>query len=192
MPPLKLKASLRVEASAIRRNVWLASGDSAREAVAIAGMEAIGSLGGAEIVAGYSPIRDELDVLPLVAALHGAGCRTVLPSTAPGRTLTFRVWEPGVQLKCSKFGVMEPLEEYLELIPDLLLVPLLAFDRKGNRLGYGAGYYDLALRNLRRRGPVTAIGIAFDEQELPEIPREPQDEPLDMILTPSRVIACKD
>ena len=71
-----------------------------------------------------------------------------------------------------------------------MLVPLLAFDRSGGRLGYGAGYYDAALRKMRQRGPVAAIGIAFDEQEFPEVPQEPQDEPLDTILTPSRVIAC--
>ena len=74
--------------------------------------------------------------------------------------------------------------------PALVLVPLVAFDRKGNRLGYGAGYYDACLRDMRARQRVTAIGVAFDEQEFTDIPREPQDEPLDMILTPSRVIAC--
>ncbi len=76
--------------------------------------------------------------------------------------------------------------------PTLVLVPLVAFDRKGNRVGYGAGYYDACLRDLRARGRATAIGVAFDEQEFPDIPREPQDEPLDMILTPSRIIICGD
>jgi 5-formyltetrahydrofolate cyclo-ligase len=74
--------------------------------------------------------------------------------------------------------------------PPVLLVPVVAFDRKGARLGYGAGYYDACLRGMKGRQRVLAIGLAFDEQELPEIPCEPQDEPLDMILTPSRVIAC--
>ena len=93
-------------------------------------------------------------------------------------------------LKRGKFGLRQPGAEQAELTPDIVLVPLLAFDRRGGRLGYGAGYYDVALRRMRQRGPVAAIGIAFDEQEFPEVPQEPQDEPLDTILTPLRVIAC--
>jgi 5-formyltetrahydrofolate cyclo-ligase len=88
------------------------------------------------------------------------------------------------------FGLSEPAAGGPEAIPSVVLVPLLAFDSKGNRLGYGAGYYDAALRDLRQRGPVIAIGLGFDEQQFPAIPQEPQDEPLDMILTPSRIIAC--
>jgi 5-formyltetrahydrofolate cyclo-ligase len=84
----------------------------------------------------------------------------------------------------------EPAGDLPEVVPAILLVPLLAFDNKGNRLGYGAGYYDTALRDLRLRGHVIAIGLGFDEQQVSEIPREPQDEPLDLILTPSRAIAC--
>ena len=110
--------------------------------------------------------------------------------SAPGPSLTFRKWSPGTPLERGKFGLQEPGEAHPELLPNLVLVPLLAFDRKGNRLGYGAGYYDAALRKLRRPGPVIAIGVGFDEQEFPDIPHEPQDEPLDMILTPSRIIAC--
>ncbi len=91
-----------------------------------------------------------------------------------------------------RFGIHEPADSEAELVPTALLVPLLAFDRRGNRLGYGAGYYDAALRNLRSAGRVVAIGIGFDEQEFPGIPREAHDEPLDMILTPTRVIACGD
>ena len=104
--------------------------------------------------------------------------------------MIFREWSPGAPLKRGKFGLRQPGNEQAELTPDIVLVPLLAFDRRGGRLGYGAGYYDAALRGMRQRGPVAAIGIAFDEQEFPEVPQEPQDESLDTILTPSRVIAC--
>jgi 5-formyltetrahydrofolate cyclo-ligase len=140
--------------------------------------------------AGYFPIHDELDPIPLLEALRAGGLRTALPVVKPGPDLIFREWFPGASLKRGKYGLRQPGEEQAELTPDIVLVPLLAFDRRGGRLGYGAGYYDAALRRMRQRGPVAAIGIAFDEQEFPEVPQEPQDEPLDTILTPSRVIAC--
>ncbi len=140
--------------------------------------------------AGYFPVHDELDAIPLLEALHAQGLRTALPVVRPGPDLVFREWSPGAPLKRGKFGLQQPGGECPELTPDIVLVPLLAFDRKGGRLGYGAGYYDAALRGMRQRGPVTAIGIAFDEQEFPDVPQEPQDEPLDTILTPTRVIAC--
>jgi len=140
--------------------------------------------------AGYFPVHDELDPVPLLEALHAQGLRTALPVVRAGPDLVFREWNPGAPLKRGKFGLRQPGRESPELAPDIVLVPLLAFDRKGGRIGYGAGYYDAALRRMRQHGPVAAIGIAFDEQEFPEVPQEPQDEPLDKILTPSRIIAC--
>jgi 5-formyltetrahydrofolate cyclo-ligase len=143
-------------------------------------------------VAAYFPVRDELDPMPLLEALNGKGLRTALPTIQPGPDLVFREWSPGTALKRGKFGLQEPGSGCAELSPDIVLAPLLAFDGKGGRLGYGGGYYDAALRRLRQHAPVTAIGIAFDEQEFPKVPQEPQDERLDMILTPTRVIACGD
>jgi 5-formyltetrahydrofolate cyclo-ligase len=102
------------------------------------------------------------------------------------------LWTPGSPLRRGMAGLSEPHAADPEAIPGAVLVPLLAFDAAGNRLGYGAGYYDAALRALRRTARVIAIGLGFDEQQLPDIPREPQDETLDMILTPTRVIACGD
>ena len=113
-----------------------------------------------------------------------------MPRTGKNLALAFREWTPGSALEQGKFGVAEPLETQPAIHPTIVFVPLVAFDRKGNRLGYGAGYYDAYLRDVRGRQRVLAIGVAFDEQEFPEILREPQDEPLDMILTPSRVLAC--
>lgn len=106
--------------------------------------------------------------------------------------LTFREWRPGAALERGKFGVREPDASQPTVLPSILLMPLLAFDCKGARLGYGAGYYDASLRLLRSLQPIFAIGVAFDEQQFSEVPQEPQDEPLDMILTPSRAIACGD
>jgi 5-formyltetrahydrofolate cyclo-ligase len=178
------KAALRAEASALRRKVWLNSGANAREALAESGAMQ------AQCAAGYFPLPGEFDPLPLLGALHEQGLRLALPVVRPGPDLIFREWQPGAPLKRGKSGLQEPSDAYPELVPDIVLVPLLAFDRAGNRLGYGKGYYDAASRKLRRRGKVAAIGIGFDEQEFAQVPRAPQDEPMDMILTPSRVIAC--
>ncbi len=183
------KAALRAEASEIRREVWLKSGAAASRALAVRGAPLIGAMQ-AFCAAGYFPVHDELDPLPLLEALHAQGLCTALPVVRPGPDLIFRQWSPGAPLKRGKFGLRQPGAGRIELMPDIVLVPLLAFDRKGGRLGYGAGYYDAALRRMRQRAQVAAIGIAFDEQEFPEVPQEPQDEPLDTILTPSRVIAC--
>lgn len=141
-------------------------------------------------VGGYFPLPGELDPLPLLQALHDKGLSIALPATKPGPSLIFREWVPGSPLNRGKFGIPEPGNSNPELRPNLLLVPLLAFDRRGNRLGYGAGYYDAALRKLRADGLLIAIGVAFDEQEVREVPREPQDEPLDTVLTPARAVAC--
>jgi 5-formyltetrahydrofolate cyclo-ligase len=168
----------------------LKSGASAAQAIAETGVALIASLDVASAVGGYHPIRHELDPMPLLIELHNKGVRVALPRTEGDDTLTFREWLPGESLERGKLGVHEPKASQPELRPAVVLAPLLAFDRYGNRLGYGGGFYDRSLRKLRRRGAVVAIGIAFDEQEFPEIPAEPQDERLGMILTPSRVIAC--
>ncbi|MGA7327459.1 MAG: 5-formyltetrahydrofolate cyclo-ligase [Rhodomicrobium sp.] len=184
------KAALRAEAAERRERVWQRSGQPPCDALGHLGAELISKFPNAATISGYRPIRSELDPLPLLEALHAQGKQIALPIAQPGPSLKFRAWTPGLPLVRNRLGIEEPSEEQSEVRPDVVLVPLLAFDRSGDRLGYGAGYYDAAIRFLRETGPVTAIGISFDEQEFPEIPREPQDEPLDMILTPTRVIAC--
>jgi 5-formyltetrahydrofolate cyclo-ligase len=188
------KARLRVDAAVLRRNAWLHAGLSASQALIDFGSplaEILRARSGTA-VGGYYPVRDELDPRGLIEFFHRKHFRIGLPKTAPGPMLTFRQWVPGTPLMRGKFRIQEPGDGQPEIIPDLVLVPLLAFDRMGNRLGYGAGFYDVALRALRRNGSIIAAGLGFDEQELTEIPREPQDEPLDMIVTPSRIIACGD
>ena len=190
-PKSEEKARLRAEALSRRKEICLKSGASAAQAVAAKGVPLIQSFG-PDAIGGYHALRAELDPLLLLTALQDGGFRIALPcmSKGPAPALTFREWTPGSALHRRKFGVREPAETQPAMDPPVLLVPLVAFDRKGARLGYGAGYYDACLRGMRARQRVLAIGLAFDEQELPEIPCEPQDEPLDMILTPSRVIAC--
>ncbi len=191
-PKSEEKASLRAEAISLRKEIWLNSGALAAQAIAERGVSLIQSFGSAGALGGYNALRAELDPLPLLTALHAHGFCIALPRTGKCLALTFREWTPGSALEQGKFGLQEPLETQPAIDPLILFVPLVAFDRKGNRLGYGAGYYDAYLRDARARRRVLAIGVAFDEQEFAEIPREPQDEPLNMILTPSRVIACGD
>jgi 5-formyltetrahydrofolate cyclo-ligase len=138
------------------------------------------------IVAGFSPIRDEIDPTPLMLALQAKGARLCLPVTPPrgsSAPLTFRAWSPGDPLDRSPFGVPEPHPDASEVEPDLLLVPLLAFDGRGGRLGYGAGHYDRTLRALRARRKVIAVGLAYAAQARDDLPLEPHDEPLDAILS---------
>ena len=190
-PKSEEKARLRAVALSLRKEIWLNSGASAAHAIAGRGVALIQSFGPAGEIGGYHALPAELDPLPLLTALHARGYCIALPRTGKSLTLSFREWTPGSALEKGKFGLAEPLETQPTLHPLIFFVPLVAFDRIGNRLGYGAGYYDAYLRDVRARQRVLAIGVAFDEQELQEIPREPQDEPLDMILTPSRVIACR-
>ncbi len=191
-PKSEEKARLRAQAISLRTKIWLKSGSWAAQAIADKGILFIQSFGLAGAIGGYHALRAELDPLPLLSALHAKGFAIALPRTGEGISLSFREWEPGSVLERGKFGLQEPAGTNPAIHPALLFVPLVAFDRRGNRLGYGAGYYDACLRDMRARQHVLAIGVAFDEQEFPEVPRESQDEPLDMILTPSRIIACGD
>ena len=134
----------------------------------------------------YCAIGAELNCLPLLAWLAHEGFQTSLPVITPkGHPLVFRAWAPADPLFDRMWGIREPGPEAAVLDPDVLLVPLLAFDAAGWRLGYGGGYYDRTLARLRAMKPVIAIGVAFDEQEQPAVPRGPFDQPLDWILTPS-------
>ena len=105
-----------------------------------------------------------------------------------GKPLIMRAWEFGAPLDRGQWGIREPKPDAPEVEPDILLVPLLAFDRAGYRLGYGAGYYDMTIHRLRALKPVTAVGIAFAAQEVPKIPTTPRDERLDLVLTEREVI----
>jgi 5-formyltetrahydrofolate cyclo-ligase len=166
------------------------SGPYAATAVAEKGAALIASMRVPPAVGGYSAIRYELDPMPLLMMLHGRSHRIALPRTNDDGALSFLEWLPGDVLQRGKLGVREPDAGRPAFNPAVVLAPLLAFDRSGSRLGYGAGFYDRALRRLRSLHPTVVIGLAFDEQEFEEIPAEPHDERLDMILTPTRVVAC--
>jgi 5-formyltetrahydrofolate cyclo-ligase len=141
------------------------------------------------IIAGYWPMGDEMDPRPLMLALASRGHALALPVTPPrGQPLAFRAWAPGAALRPGPMGTSEPVAG-AELRPDVLLVPLLAFDRAGRRLGYGGGYYD---RTLAALPGAKAIGIAYAGQEMPEVPAGPQDFRLPLIATEDSVIICGD
>jgi 5-formyltetrahydrofolate cyclo-ligase len=143
-------------------------------------------------LSGFYPYQAEINVLPLLARLVSEGWQTALPVVmAKGAPLTFRAWAPGEPTGRGIWDIHIPVETAPELQPDVLLVPMLAFDRRGYRLGYGGGFYDRTLAELRKLKPVTAIGVAYAEQEMAEVPVSEFDEPLDWILTERGVIEPK-
>jgi 5-formyltetrahydrofolate cyclo-ligase len=138
------------------------------------------------VVSGFWPLDGELDIRPLLLALHARGYPIVLPVTPKrGQPLSFRMWRPGDTMIAERFGTMRPIGE--ERTPDFLLVPLLAFDRRGGRLKYGAGYYDRTLPTLP---PHFALGCAFAAQEVPAVPMGPRDVRLDAVATEFEFIRC--
>lgn len=138
------------------------------------------------VVSAFAAIGEEIDPLPLLTRLHGSGLKIGLPVVVGrGQPLLFRNWSPGDPLVDAAFGLRVPRADAGEVTPDILLVPLLAFDAQGYRLGYGGGYYDRTLAALRSQGSVVAIGLAYDIQEVDAVPHADYDERLDWILTPS-------
>lgn len=181
------KAALRRQASKRRSAIAEADRSAAAQDLAAQDLGFLGERRGL-VVSGYHPLGDELDVRPLMERLAGEGHPLVLPVTPKGRArLTFRAWAPGERLVEGLFGVREPEETAAVKEPAILLVPLLAFDSSGHRLGYGAGYYDRTLADLRAKGPVTAVAVAFAAQEVAAIPHDAYDQRLDWILTPEGV-----
>jgi 5-formyltetrahydrofolate cyclo-ligase len=141
------------------------------------------------IVSGFSPVKSEISPLPLMRRLADAGGALALPVIAGrGQPLTMRAWSFGAPLVPGVWGIREPAADAPEVFPDILIVPLLAFDRRGYRLGYGGGYYDRTIARLRAAKPITAIGIAFAAQQIDVVPTTPRDERLDLVLTESHTI----
>ena len=136
------------------------------------------------VIAAYWPFRTEIDPRPLMLALHARGYRVVLPVVVrKAAPLKFRLWGPGATLVKAGLGGPAPDVGAPELEPDLLLVPMLAFDDTGFRLGYGGGFYDRTLERLRGLKPVRAVGAAYEAQRVPAVPRDVTDQRLDAILT---------
>lgn len=138
------------------------------------------------IISAYYPMAGEIWPLRLMAALKAKGHALALPvMQGKADPLLFRAWSPGDDLIAGVWGIRQPAPSQPAVLPDILLVPLLAFDRKGYRLGYGGGYFDRTLRDLRQRKPILAVGLGLDELEVDAVPHLDYDERLDWILTPS-------
>ena len=138
------------------------------------------------VISSYLAIGSELDPALLAAELAMQGATVALPvMLAKSAPLEFRAWSPGDPLVAREWGIREPAPECAVVEPDILLVPLLLVGRTGHRLGYGGGFYDRTLNQLRSRKPIIAIGIAYLSQMVDDVPQEAYDEALDYVLTPS-------
>jgi 5-formyltetrahydrofolate cyclo-ligase len=194
-PPMAHSASLEDDKDGLRRAA-LARRDAlpvehrraAAEAIAARPLPVAAGPHGL-IVSGYLPIRSECDPQPLMRRLIGAGALLALPCMAGrGEPLVMRAWRFGDPLVACRWGLCEPPADAPEVLPDILLVPLAAFDRAGHRVGYGAGYYDMTITRLRGLKPITAIGIAYAMQEVPSVPASERDARLDLVVTESEAI----
>lgn len=170
-----VKALARKMAFATRKSAFAAGQGQAAELLA----DLLSTHAG-KVLAGYMPMRTEIDPLPAMARHQGpVGVPVILAKAAP---LKFREWGPGVAMTAGEFGAMIPAEGAW-VDPQVLIVPLLAFDARGYRLGYGGGFYDRTLMGLRARHPVLAIGFAFAAQEVDEVPIDAFDQRLDAVVT---------
>ena len=174
------KTSVRKAAFVRRKLAFEAGQGQAAELLA----DVLDGFGG-QALSGYMPMRTEIDPLPAMFAHRGLVGVPVI--TAKASPLKFREWSPGCVLEVGAFGALIPAEGAW-ITPQVLIVPLLAFDARGYRLGYGGGFYDRTLEVLRSKGPVTAIGFAFSAQEVAEVPIEQTDQPLDLIVTETGII----
>ncbi|KQY11245.1 5-formyltetrahydrofolate cyclo-ligase [Rhizobium sp. Root482] len=185
MTPRELKAVLRKERLALRDSML----PQARLEASLAMLDHAGdtiAFEPGEVISGFSPIRSEADIRPLMARLRERGARICVPAVIDRQTILFREIVPCAPLVETGFGTFGPDEDAAVLDPDIMLLPLSAFDDTGHRIGYGGGYYDRAIERLRRKGHAPRlIGIAFDCQEVASVPAEPHDVALDAMLTES-------
>jgi len=181
------KATLRATALAARDALSSERRAAAAQSIALRGLPF--EIAPGAVVAGYSPIRSEIDPMPLMRKLAAPGMRLALPAIVAGdRLLKFRAWCPGDRLRRGRLGILEPSADAEEAIPDIMLVPLAAFDRSGHRIGYGAGHYDRTLEQLRKLKAIAAVGIAAAVQEVEAVPALLHDAVLDYVLTETQVL----
>jgi 5-formyltetrahydrofolate cyclo-ligase len=187
MPAPPSKGDLRNAALMSRDALSSDHRAAAAQAIALRGLPIEVTRG--TVVGGYSPIRSEIDPAPLMRELAARGAQLALPAIAArGQSLRFRIWSPGDRLLPGPLGILEPSPAAAEIIPDIVLVPLAAFDRAGHRIGYGAGHYDRTLQQLRRSRAITAIGLGFAGQQVEAVPALQHDARLDYVITEARVL----
>jgi len=196
--PHEAKRDLRAHARTRRAEAHAALGETAGAALRDTVLAAI-DIPRDAVIGSYWPFRDEIDCAPLLHDLHGAGHEiglpvvTARPKGGKPRPMTFRPWRPGMRLAKGRLGEPTPPPDADygagDLVPTLLFVPLLAFDRRGYRIGYGGGNYDATITALHATGgPLTTVGLAYSAQEVETVPTEAHDEPLDWIATEREAI----
>ena len=185
--PTVLKARIRAEALARRDGLDAAWREEAAHSIAEGFDVAAWRPLAGRIVSGFWPIRSEIDPRPLMRRFAREGARLALPCVEQGR-LVFRAHAFGDLLVSRPFGLSEPERTAPEMKPDILIVPLAAFDRRGGRIGYGRGFYDRALAELAAEKPVRTLGLCFSVQEVDAVPMEPHDRRLEAILTDTGLI----
>jgi len=186
-PTVTEKAELRREAVARRDALPAATRAAAAEVIAARPLPL--AIAPGTVVSGFMPMKNEFDCQPMMRKLAGQGAQLALPViVGRGRPLIMRAWAFGEPLVTGVWGIREPPQQARAIDPDIVLVPLIAFDRAGHRLGFGGGYYDLTLAQLRARKTITAIGMAFATLEVAKIPATDRDARLDLVLTEREVI----
>jgi len=175
------KAALRRELKTLREEAHARDPDAGETLASKFPLKLLERYG--PVVAGYLPIESEIDPLPLMERLEGEGAKLALPRLEADGSMTFRAWSQEADLEDGPMGLRQPLESADTVYPTLVLMPLLAFDGMGVRLGYGKGHYDRTLSGLRENGRVFACGLGFHAQMLDELPAEPHDQPLDWAVT---------
>jgi 5-formyltetrahydrofolate cyclo-ligase len=181
------KSALRTSALAKRDAMPAAERQAAAEAITARGLPVEITPG--VIVSGFMPMKSEINPLPLLRKLSAASAQLALPCiVGRGKPLIMRAWKFGDPFKAGQWGIREPVPEAPEVAPDILIVPLACFDRAGQRIGFGAGYYDMTIHALRQKKKIVAIGIAFAAQEIASVPATERDERLDFVLTERDVI----
>ncbi|WP_417451137.1 5-formyltetrahydrofolate cyclo-ligase [Kordiimonas sp.] len=186
MPTVHDKMTLRQSAKRIRMGAYEMYGLDAAERAAQHGMGLFSSFERHAVIGAYLPMQDELDCRLLMHSLTRAGYRTALPVvTAKATPLSFRLWAMGDPLEAGPFGTQHPVPDAPEVVPNALIVPLLAYDADCYRLGWGGGYYD---RTLAAHSEIKAFGFAFGAQIVDHVPREAHDWPLQGVITEEGVI----
>ena len=188
---LEAKKALRARIKAWRAGLPADAMARAADAVAAHGLGFLQLGERRKVVSGFSSMPEEFRAWPLLRRLHGDGHALAMPvMQGKGKPLIFRAWAPGDAMDKAVWGIAEPKADKPALEPDIVLVPLLAFDAAGRRLGYGGGYYDRTLHGLRARKTTVAVGIAYDECQVDAVPHLDYDERLDWVLRPSGPLRC--
>lgn len=186
----ELRAAIRQARRSFVQSVREHGPEAERQIAEALAAQVIHHLSGARIVAGYRPTPWEIDPGAIEAHLLSAGVIVALPRTHPNAPLTFHAINQHTVIAPGLHGIHEPPSDAPVVVPDVVLVPLVAVDRRGIRLGQGGGHYDRTLDLLRRQGSVRAIGLSFDVQLVDRLEAEPHDQRLDAIATPTEWITC--